>query len=87
MYYVVKHQHFFASSIAKYLFICFLLAALMIAGCDEDDNETSYSQDTNPYGANGDDTTAVHTPIPGAVILGSIGLAVAGLLLKKRKML
>ncbi len=86
MHYVAKHQHFCASRIVTYLLICFLLAALLIAGCDDDDDGTSYSKDTNPYGDNGDNNQAL-IPAPGAVILGSIGLAFTGWLLRRRKML
>ena len=82
MHYVAKHQHFCTSRIVKYLLICFLLAPLLlIAGCDEDDDGTNYSKDTNPYG---DNTPAV-TPVPGAVILGVIGLAFASWKLRRRK--
>ena len=85
MHYVTKHQYFCTSRIVKYLLICFLLAPLLsIAGCDEDDDGPSYSKDTNPYGDNGDNTPAV-TPVPGAVILGVIGLAFASWKLRRRK--
>ena len=70
MHYVAKHQHFCASRIVKYLLICFLLAALLIAGCDDDDDGTSYSKDTKPYG----DNTPVVIPAPGAIVLGGIGV-------------
>lgn len=84
MHYIAKNPNFCASRIAKYLMICFLLAALLIAGCDDDDDGTSYSKDTNPYEENGD---IAHTPVPGAVILGAIGLTFSGWLLRRRKML
>lgn len=68
MNFVAKHQHFRLSRIVKYLAICFLLAALLIAGCDDDDNGkgslTSQSKDSTP----------VVIPAPGAIILGSIGV-------------
>ena len=75
MHYVTKHQYFCTSRIVKYLLICFLLAPLLlIAGCDEDDDGTSHSEDTNPV-----------VPVPGAVILGVIGLAFASWKLRRRK--
>ena len=85
MDYIAKNPNFCASRIAKYFMICFLLAALLIAGCDDDEDGTSYSKDTDPYGDNGD-ITQVHTPVPGAVILGAIGLTFSGWLLHRRKM-
>jgi hypothetical protein len=87
MHYIAKNPNFCASRIVKYLSICFLLAALLTAGCDDDDDGTSYSQDTNPYGDNGDNGDIAHTPVPGAVILGAIGLTFSGWLLRRRKML
>ncbi len=97
MRYVAKLQYFCTSRIAKYLSICFLLVALLIAGCDEDDSGINYSNDTNPnvtsssqdtslYGDNGDTEIFVN-PCPPAFILGAIGLAFAGWKLRRNKKL
>lgn len=74
MHFVTKNQHFCVSRIVKYLAICFLLAMLLIAGCDDDDDSgeglfTSHSKDTTPLG----DDPPVVIPAPGAIVLGAIG--------------
>ena len=43
MYFAVKPQYFSIDRILKYLAICFLLATLLIAGCEEEGNGESIS--------------------------------------------
>jgi hypothetical protein len=83
MHYIAKHQNFSVSTTVKCLSICFLLVAPLITGCDEDDDETRYTEDTNRYG----DDSRVAVPVPGAVVLGAIGLTFAGWKLRRSKRL
>ena len=68
MHFVAKHQNFSVRRIFKYLAICFLLAALLLVGCDDDGKSISQS----------DDSTPVVIPAPGAILLGSIGTGIVG---------
>lgn len=89
MHFVAKHQHFYGSRIVKYLAICFLVSALLIAGCDDksstagyDDYESFTSHSTD---GGGTEPPMVLTPVPSAVILGGIGISIVAWLCRRKK--